>query len=351
VGTVAGRTAIGLDIGTSSVRAAQVTVSKGTAVLDRFGQVGLPPGAVRDGEVADPDAVADALKQLWSSAKFTKKDVVLGISNQKVFVRLVDVPWMPSGELKASLKFSVADLVPMPIEEAVLDFVPLDEIVTDSARTLRGLLVAASQDMVLGAIRACQKAGLKVTTADLTPFAVLRSAGTSDPMGLSGPEAVVDVGARVTNIVVHEAGVPKFVRILLLGGDDITGAIVERLGMPVAEAERLKRDKATLDSPAAADARRVIDAALSEFVDEVRGSVDYYIATSASRPLSRLVLSGGGSLADGLAQRLATAVRTQVEYGRPFSQLALGKTGLAPEQVQFVEPLAAVPVGLAMGAV
>ena len=86
-------------------------------------------------------------------------------------------------------------------------------------------------------------------------------------------------------------------------------------------------------------------------MDEVRGSVDYYIATSGSRPLSRLVLSGGGSLADGLAQRLATAVRTQVEYGRPFSQLSLGKTGLAPEQVQFVEPLAAVPVGLAMGAV
>jgi type IV pilus assembly protein PilM len=348
---VAGRTAIGLDIGTSSVRAAQVTVSKGAAVLDRFGQVGLPPGAVRDGEVADPDAVAEALKVLWTRAKFTKKDVILGISNQKVFVRLVQVPWMPENELRSSLKFQVADLVPMPVDEAVLDFVPLDEVTSDNARLVRGLLVAPSQDMVLGAIRACQKAGLKVTTADLTPFAVLRSAGTSDPLGLSGPEAVVDVGARVTNIVVHEAGVPKFVRILLLGGDDITGAMVERLGIPTAEAERLKRDHAALQTPAAAEAKRVIDQALTEFVDEVRGSVDYYLATSGSRPLSRLVLSGGGSLADGLAQRLATAVRTQVEYGRAFNQLTVGKTGLAPEQVQFVEPLAAVPVGLAMGAV
>ena len=347
---MAGRTAIGLDIGTSSVRAAQVTVSKGAAVLDRFGQVGLPPGAVRDGEVADPDAVAEALKVLWTRAKFTKKDVVLGISNQKVFVRLVQVPWMPDNELRASLKFQVADLVPMPVDESVLDFVPLDEVMSENNRMIRGLLVAASQDMVLGAIRACQKAGLKVTTADLTPFAVLRSAGTSDPLGLSGPEAVVDVGARVTNIVVHEAGVPKFVRILLLGGDDITGAMVEKLGIPTAEAERLKRDHAALASPASAEAKRVIDASLAEFVDEVRGSVDYYLATSGSRPLSRLVLSGGGSLADGLAQRLATAVRTQVEYGRAFNQLTVGKTGLAPEQVQFVEPLAAVPVGLAMGA-
>jgi type IV pilus assembly protein PilM len=86
-------------------------------------------------------------------------------------------------------------------------------------------------------------------------------------------------------------------------------------------------------------------------VDEVRGSVDSYLATSASRPLQRLVLSGGGSLSEGLAQSLATAVRAKVEYGRPFSTLEVGKTGLTPEQVQFVEPVSSVPVGLAMGAV
>ena len=78
--------------------------------------------------------------------------------------------------------------------------------------------------------------------------------------------------------------------------------------------------------------------------------MDYFLATSGSRPLSRLVLSGGGSLAPGLAAKLAAAVRTPVEYGRPFSQLTVGRTGLAPEQIQFVEPLAAIPVGLAMGA-
>jgi type IV pilus assembly protein PilM len=351
VGTVAGRTAIGLDIGTSSVRAAQVTVSKGKAVLDRFGQVALPPGVVRDGEVVEPDAVGDAIKTLWSQAKFTKKEVVLGVSNQKVVVRLVDLPWLPADELKTSLKFQVADLVPMPVEEAVLDFVALEEVTTDQSRMVRGLLVAASQDAVLDAIRAAQRAGLRVSTVDLTPFAVLRVAGAQDSLGLSGPEAVVDIGAKVTNIVVHEGGVPKFVRILLLGGDDVTAAVVERLGIPTAEAERLKRDRYALADPASADARRIIDAALAEFVDEVRGSVDYFVAMSGGRPLSRVVLSGGGSLADGLAQRLATAVRTPVEYGRPFSQVTVGKTGLTPEQLQFVEPLSAVPVGLAMGAV
>lgn len=349
--TVAGRTAIGLDIGSSSVRAAQVTVSKGVPVLERFGQVALPPGVVRDGEVADADAVADAIKTLWSQAKFTKKDVVLGVSNQKVVVRLVDLPWLPEDELKGSLKFQVAEFVPMPVEEAVLDFVAIEEVVLDSNRMVRGLLVAAAQDAVLDAIRAVQKAGLRVSTVDLTPFALLRSAGTQDSLGLSGPEAVVDIGAKVTNIVVHEGGVPRFVRILLLGGDDVTGSLVERLGIAPADAERLKRDPAALAEPANAEARRIIDVSLAEFVEEVRGSVDYFVAMSGGRPLSRLVLSGGGSLSVGLAQRLATAVRTPVEFGRPFSQVEVGKTGLSPEQLQYVEPLSAVPVGLAMGAV
>jgi type IV pilus assembly protein PilM len=168
---------------------------------------------------------------------------------------------------------------------------------------------------------------------------------------MGGPEAVVDIGAKVTNIIVHEGGVPKFVRILLLGGDDITGAIVEKLGISPVEAEALKRNPAALAEPSGASARKIVDQALVEFVDEVRGSVDYFVAMSGGRPLSRFVLSGGGSLSDGLAQRLATAVRTPVEYGRPFTQVEIGKTGLSPEQLQYVEPLSAVPVGLAMGAV
>jgi type IV pilus assembly protein PilM len=353
---VAGRTAIGLDIGTSGVRAAELAFGKGQVTLQRFGQVALPEGAVRDGEVINPDLVAEALKQLWAHTKFSGKKVVIGVANQKVVVRQVDLPWMPLDELKKSLGFQVQDFVPMPVEQAVLDFHPLEEVSnTAGGRMIRGLLVAASRDMVMNSVLAVQKAGLVPTMVDLSSFAVLRSLARPDHLGLDGQaEALVDVGARVTNIVVHSGGVPRFIRILLLGGQDLTDAVAERMGVPREQAEAVKQELgvsgsgATLDLQAAA---RVLEGSVATFVDEVRGSLDYYMASSGSGPLTRLVLTGGGSRLNGLAERLAAATRLPVEQGNPIAPLQVGDTGLSPEQIQFVEPLAVVPVGLALGAV
>ena len=128
---MAGRSAIGLDIGTSGVRAAELSFGKGQVTLEKFGQVALPEGAVRDGEVVDSDAVAAAIKQLWAHTKFSSKKVVIGVANQKVIVRQVDLPWMPVDELKKSLAFQVQDFVPMPVEQAVLDFHPLEELTAE----------------------------------------------------------------------------------------------------------------------------------------------------------------------------------------------------------------------------
>jgi type IV pilus assembly protein PilM len=338
------------------VRAAELTLGKGGATLERFGQVALPPGAVRDGEVVDPDTVAGAIKQLWAQAKFGSKRVVVGVANQKVVVRQVDLPWLPLDELRKSLAFQVADFVPMPLEQAILDFHPIEEVTNEQGgRMLRVLLVAAHKDMVWGAVSAVQKAGLQPVMVDLTSFAVLRSLAQSSDVGLAAPaEALIDVGASVTNIVVHQGGVPRFVRVLLMGGGDMTDAVAERLGVPVDQAEAVKQSMgmpaqagmALADHPAA----RVLETNGSAFVEEVRGSLDYYLAAPGAAPLRRVVISGGGSQLKGLAERIAAATRLPVELGSPMQSLKIGRTGLSPEQLQFVQPLVTVPVGLAMGA-
>lgn len=349
---VAGRNAVGLDIGTSGVRAAQVSTAKGVSVLERFGQVALPLGAVRDGEVVDVDTVAHALKQLWASAKFSTKKVVLGVANQRVIVRQVDLPWLPPAEMRASLAFQVQDFIPIPVDQAVLDFHPLEEFTNEAGgRMLRMLLVAADRDMVNGALRAVQQAGLIPAMVDLTPFALLRAL---TPTGVRGDEAesdaYVNVGASITNIVIHQGGVPRFVRILVMGGNDVTDAVAERLGIPNDQAEAIK---AQVGMHSATDsghpASRVIEQAGSQWVEEVRGSLDYYAAQPGAARLNRIVLTGGGSQLGGLAERLASATRLQVEPATPYASLKLGKLGLSTEQLQYVQPLVAVPVGLAMG--
>ena len=348
---MAGRTAIGLDIGTSGVRAAELSTGKSGPTLEKFGQVALPDGAVRDGEVIDVDAVAVAIRSLWAHTHFSSKKVAIGVSNGKVIVRQVDIPWLPANELRGALPYQVQDFIPIPVDQAVLDFLTLEEIGgPDGARMMRGLLVAASREMVMNAVTAVQQAGLTPTAVDLTSFAVLRSLARPTPLASAEEvEAVVDVGARVTNIVVHAGGVPRFVRILPMGGEDITEAIAERVGVPHAQAEAIKQQQGILGLGTDDGLNRVLETSGGAFVDEVRGSLDYYTSSSGSEPIARIVLSGGGGRLPGLVDRLTEATRLPVVPGEPIAPLAVGKTGLTPDQITYIGPLAAVPVGLALG--
>ncbi len=346
------RSAIGVNIGTTSVRAAQVSLTGNGYRLDHFGQVPLPVGAVLDGEVINAKAVGEALKHLWKQGGFSSRKVILGVSNQRVLVRQVELPVMNADERRASLKFQVADLIPMGVDEAVLDFIPMEQFDKGGAMQQRGLLIAAAQDSILGSISAAKLAGLETVQVDLTPFAVLRSVALNGRVGDGvDAEAVVDMGARVTNIVVHENGVPQFVRILMMGGETVTEALIEKAGLTLAEASAVKRWPG---APCSADAlvvQRVLAGALGTLVDEIRSSVDYYLASGVGKRLSRLVFTGGGSLTPQMSERLAAAVRAPVVLGTPFASLDTSPTKLTAEQLRFVEPMAAVPVGLALGGV
>lgn len=348
--SMAGRTAIGLDIGTSVVRAVELSFGRSGVTLERFGQVVLPEGAVRDAEVVDPERVAAGIKQLWSATGLSHKKVVMGVANQRVIVRQLELPWMPREDLRASLPFQVQDFLPMPVDQAVLDFFPLEERTEGASRTLRGLLVAASRDTVLANVRCAERAGLRVTGVDLTSFAVLRALGRQTGVDIE-TEALIDVGARVTNVVVHSSGSPRFVRILLMGGQDVTDAVAERLGVSAGEAEALKQQIGMFgtDEQLAAVSHAVATTA-QDFVEEIRGSLDYYAASNPSVLVERIVITGGGSRLDGLVDRLASATRLPVVTGDPLAPLRIGRTGLDPDQIEFVKPLAAVPVGLALGA-
>ena len=340
---MARRTSIGLDIGCSAVRAAELSFTATGVVLERSAEAPLPEGAVVDGEVVDVAAVSAALVQLWRTGRFSSRRVTLGIANQRVVVREVEVPKMPAADLRKALPFQVQDVLPMPVESAVMDFHPLEVRSTGSGQVVRGLLVAAWRDAVAALVAAAEGARLIPEAVDLTAFAVLRAVG-SDVHGETTTEALVDIGATITQVVVHSGGAPRFVRILMAGGNDITDALVERTGVTVLEAEHLKRGLGIGDglNGELTVVGHAVEAAALGFLEEVRSTIDYAAATSGHRA-ERVVLTGGGARLDGLAPRLAAMTGLPVDIGSVSHRLRPGRN-LRP-----TDDAATMAIGLALG--
>lgn len=345
---------IGLDVGTTAVRAAEVAHPKEGATLVRFAQVGLPATAAPDGEVADVDAVSGAIRQALHDGGFKGRVAAVGVANQKVVVRQVDLPHMDEADLRSSIQFQVQEFIPIPVEDAILDFQILDEFAGEGGeRRMQVLLVAAQRGMIDAHVRAVQAAGLDPAVVDLAPFAALRSVTPEIIPILAGreSEALIDVGGGVTNIVLHEQGVPKFVRILPMGGADITEALVAGLGIPVEDAESVKARiglAPQAGTAVAEGAATIIEQRASAFIEEVRGSIDYYLAQPNAAQITRVSLTGGAAKLPNLRPRLEAALHLPVGEADPLVRVRPGRA-FGPEEVSAVATLGAVSIGLALG--
>jgi type IV pilus assembly protein PilM len=340
---------VGLDIGSTAVRAAELSAGGSPSVI-RAAQVPLPPGAVENGEIREPDAVAEALRELWQRGGFKSRQVWLGVGNQRVVVREVVLPFLPEKELRASLGLQVQEFIPMSVDEAVLDFDLLGEFEQEDRKMMRLLLVAAQRAMVDQVVIAVQAAKLEPMGLDLIPFALVRAIGTGDvgmDLDEGGEEAVIDVGSHVTNIVVHARGTTRFVRILPSGGRDITIAIARAAGVEDDVAERLKRGEEVEDMPTPDEVRNVAIQRAGAFVDEVRSSLEFYTAQARDARIGRVLVTGGGSKLEGLIDLMGQRIPVPVVPGRVFehipSQLSLSEAAL-----QDAEPVLATAIGLAI---
>jgi type IV pilus assembly protein PilM len=344
------KTRIGLDVGSTAVRAAELTEGSPPSVV-RAAQVPLPAGAVENSEVRDVPAVSEALRELWTRGGFKSRKVWMGVGNQRVVVREIALPAMPEKDLRQSLGFQVQEFIPMPVDEAVLDYHLIEEIEIEGRPMIRLLLVAAQKAMVDTLVAAATGAKLEPIGLDLVPFALVRAVGATGAgmeLEATGGEAVIDVGAHVTNIVVHAAGETRFVRILPSGGRDITVAIARGLSVDDEVAERLKRGE-DVDGIAATP-RQALEIAMqraTQFVDEIRSSLEFYTAQTQGARIERLLISGGGSKLEGFIDILRQRIPVTVEPGRVFSRVG-SQLSLSEEAQTEAEPVLATAVGLAI---
>ncbi|HEU5110611.1 MAG TPA: type IV pilus assembly protein PilM [Micromonosporaceae bacterium] len=335
-------TQIGLDIGGGGVRAVETLRRRDHQVIVNYGQAPLPAGAVQSGIIRDERAVTHALRQMWSAVRFRGRRVVLGVTNPQVVVREMSIANLPPKELRKSLPYQVRDALPLPVDNALLDFYPLDEPGTDG--TVRGLLIAAPKDPVLAAVRATEKAGLRVGQVDLGVFALLRSSAYLDDK----VEALVDIGEDITSVVVHAAGQPLIVRTVPRGGGEITQTVATRLGVTIPEAETLKR-RVGMNADEGPETAEAVRDAVRPLINEIRSSFTYLRSGDRHTEVQRLALTGGGALLPGLSAELADQLALEVTLADAAARVRSPRRG-RHDALERYRSAAAVSIGLTLGA-
>jgi type IV pilus assembly protein PilM len=348
--------AVGLDIGSEAVRAAAVETGGGSPVLRRFAEMPLPSGAVVAGDIIDEGAVTEAVRALWKHRRLPRKRLVVGIAGRRVAVCRVEVPRLGDTELAEALPGLVQDAIPLPLEEAVLDFVPLEEFTTPGGnRMLAILAVAAQRGLVESAVAVARRAGLGVMSVDLAAFGLVRGAfGAGLGRESEGSQGLLDIGATLTQVAVIRGGVTQLVHMIPTGGSRFTEALVTGAALDREDAEQRKRITGVAPSglPAGEGERAVLSRLLTrtadDLIEEIRGVLDGYLRETGERSLSRLLVAGNGARLPHLANRVGRALGAKVEPARVLEHFSVGRIRLTEPQLLKLQPVLPAAVGLAL---
>ena len=318
-------TIVGLEIEPSAVHAASVTVN-GRIEVRQAAVAPLEAGIVRDGEVNDVEALTEALRALYRDNKGLDKKVRIGVANQKIVVRVLELPPIEDHkELEAAVRFSAQDQIPMPLDSAVLDFQPLGIVDTENGPRQRVLIVAARRDMVERVLTACRAAGLKPEGIDLAAFAMIRALHRDTGTETPEPVLYLSVGG-LTNLAVAEGRTCLFTRVVGGGLEAIAVELAERkaltlehargwlrhvgLVLPLSEVESDDQDEI------AVEARTVLLDGVRRIGGEVRNSLDFHHAQEGmSLRVQRAVLTGAAATVPGFDDALAAELGLPVEAG------------------------------------
>ncbi len=323
-------------------------------MVQRAAGMPLPPDTVREGEVLDGSALADTLRELFDESRLDKR-VRVGVANQRTVLRTLELPPLTDRkELETAVRFQAEDQIPMPLENAVLDFHPLGVIDTPAGPRQRVIVVAAQRDMVERLLNAVRDAGLRPEGIDLSAFALIRSLHRADEEH-AGRVLYLNVGG-LTNMAIAEGTVCRFTRVVSGGLESMATEVAERHGVKLAEAREmlasvdLEQPNATdsfdgdlptapVEQPAI-DVRPVLAAGVREIAGEVRNSLDFHRSQEGGGEVSSVVVSGPALQISGFAGALQSELRVPL-IPQTVGLLDEAATGsVAPERLAVATGLA-----------
>jgi type IV pilus assembly protein PilM len=325
---------VGLKIGASQIAAAQIVNNGSPELVEAFREP-LEPGVVVSGEIRDPETLGDALKRFFELHKLPKRAVRLGVSNNRIGVRIFEIDGVADEQqLENAIRFRAEEVLPIPLDEAVLDYVVLGKDVRlDGTQSKRILLVVAYREVVDRYLQACRRAGLHVVGIDLEAFALLRSLEPPTERDASAGALVgVALGHDRTTIAVSTGHYCEFARVLDWGGWSLNVAIARELDRAPSEVEAIKRQLSFahdtevdgLTPEQVVKTRNGIQRALASFARELVASLQFYQAQPGALGIGEIVLTGGTAHMDGLTGALGELVGVPMRLGDPFKRLKLG---------------------------
>jgi type IV pilus assembly protein PilM len=337
---------VGLDIGSSSVKAVELAGKSGSLSLVNLGFEGLQPDTVVDGQIMELNDVSNVIAGIFRSHPFKNDRVVAGVSGSSVIVKNIIVPQMTREELEESIDWHAEEHIPFEISDVSLDY----QVVGSGADSLHVLMAACKRDFIANLRQAIQLAGKQPAVIDVDAFALQNCYEVNYEPHDGLVVALLNVGASTMNINIVKGVRSVFTRDVSVGGNQYTALLQKELGLTYDQAEAVKRGGSPPSHVEAVDIDGVLEAVSDMLALEISKTFDFYRATAddGEGAVQKIFISGGGSKLKGLPEFLSNRFEMPVEPLDPFRRVKVDARRFDPDYMREVVPEMAVAVGLAL---
>ncbi len=336
---------VGLDIGSSVLKVAEVAVTSSGRSLLRFGSLEAPPGAIVEEGIKEAEAVANAIKELFSLYNIKEDRVAISIGGYSVIVKKINVQTMSEEQLQEVISVEAEQYIPFDIDNVNLDFQILGDN-DQNPNQMDVMLVAAKKETVNDYLNVLDIAGLTPVIIDVDAFA-LQNIYEVNYEAEENCVALIDIGANKTSMSIMKGNQSLFIRDISFGCNQINHQIAAKIDCSLEEAEELKLSDKQEKIPAD-DLNNIISSVIADWTTEIRRALDFFYSTYSNDHLKCIYLSGGGANIPEFRQLLASQTSSEVEILNPFNNFEIKDDRLDMNYLKQMAPQAAICMGIAI---
>jgi len=336
---------VGLDIGSRTIKAAEVVETKKGRVLNNFNTIDIEPGIIEEGAIKDPEAVSAAIRELFKISKLKEQNVAISVGGYSVIVKKINVKTMTEDELHDTIHFEAEQYIPFDISDVNLDFQILGES-EQNPNQMSVILVAAKKEMVSEYVSLIQMAGLNACIIDVDAFA-LQNIFEVNYAQEEENVALIDIGASKTSLNLLKGNSSVFMRDVSLGCGQINEKISSFANCSLEEADEIKLSRQS-DKVSVEDLKGIVSTVVTDWCSEIKRALDFFYSSYPEDQIKRIILSGGGANIIEFRKLLAKETATAVEIINPFENVSVDNKSLDDSYLEQIAPQAAICMGIAI---